>query len=130
MASKLIGRTACPECGFGAAHVKQSEKCVYRYCPECASQHHARTERQRADLLAKTRMVDAPASTPTPTPREPAAAVDVAPAGDAPPTPREPSGTEPSATPAATPGLLGLGTPTARKPSGGWFSFPVGKVAA
>lgn len=96
MASKLIGRTACPECGFASAHVKQSEKCLYRYCPECASQHHARTERQRADLMGKTRMVEAPAPSPTSTE---AAAPAVAPV--VPPTPREPTASE--ATPTPTP---------------------------
>lgn len=55
MASKMVGRATCPECGFQSAHVKQSEKCLYRYCPECGSQHYARSEKQRADLLAKTR---------------------------------------------------------------------------
>ena len=55
MASQIIGRTDCPECKFGAAHVKKSEKCHYRYCPECAAQYHARTPRQVADLLAKMR---------------------------------------------------------------------------
>ncbi len=80
MASKMIGRTACPECGFESAHVKESDKCVYRYCPECQSQHHARTQRQRADLLAKTRMLADPAPTPehkpepTPEPIKPAPA--------------------------------------------------------
>lgn len=63
MASQIIGRSACPECGFSAAHVKKSDKCHYRYCPECGAQHHARTERQVADLLKKTRL-----SEPTPTP--------------------------------------------------------------
>jgi Zn-finger nucleic acid-binding protein len=65
MASKLIGRTACPECGFGAAHVKESERCVYRYCPECGSQYNTRGERQRALLLEKTR--GTPTATPTAT---------------------------------------------------------------
>ena len=72
MASVMIGRTACPECGFESAHVKKSEKCTYRYCPECGSQHHARTERQLQALAAKTRPLDAPtAPTPTPTPTGP-----------------------------------------------------------
>lgn len=63
MASKLIGRTTCPECGFASAHVKRSDKCTYRYCPECNSQHYARTDRQRELLLAKTRLVDASPTT-------------------------------------------------------------------
>lgn len=58
MASTMIGRSTCPECGFEAAHVKRSEKCLYRYCPECCSQHMARSARQVADLMAKTRPVD------------------------------------------------------------------------
>ena len=86
MASTMVGRTDCPECGFEAAHVKQSEKCVYRYCPECQSQHHARTERQRADLMAKTRLIE-----PSPTPTGAAAA----------PTPTPTA--EPEATPTASP---------------------------
>lgn len=81
MASLMIGRADCPECGFKAAHVKQSDKCVYRYCPECSSQHHARTERQRGDLFKKTRLLE-PTATPTPTGKE--AAPEVA---TPPPTP-------------------------------------------
>lgn len=69
MASRMIGRAACPECGFASAHIKESEKCIYRYCPECGSQHHARTERQRADLMGKTRTVEG-AATPSPTPTQ------------------------------------------------------------
>jgi len=91
MASVLIGRTKCPECGFASAHVKKSERCHYRYCPECGSQHHARTERQVKDLLEKTRQEGA-APAPAPEP--------------APPTPREPTPTptpKPAPTPAPTP---------------------------
>ncbi|MBB1073634.1 hypothetical protein HUU62_04325 [Rhodoferax sp. 4810] len=55
MASVLLGRAACPECGFAAAHVKRSEKCHYRYCPECGSQHYAKSQRQIDDLLSKMR---------------------------------------------------------------------------
>lgn len=50
MGSKIIGRAQCPECGFKAAHIKQSEKCVYRYCPECHSQTFARTDRQAEQM--------------------------------------------------------------------------------
>ena len=65
MASPIIGRTNCPECGFEAAHVKQSEKCLYRYCPGCGAMYHA-TGQARADALrAKMRTVDAPTPTPT-----------------------------------------------------------------
>jgi hypothetical protein len=94
MASVMIGRTACPECGFEAAHVKKSDKCTYRYCPECGAQHHAKTPRQVQDLLGKTRMLEAPATTsPTATPTE-KEKNEPAPASQALPT-----GTEPSATP-------------------------------
>ncbi len=71
MASRMIGRATCPECGFGSAHVKQSEKCHYRYCPECSAQYYAKSERQVADLLAKTR-IEAPGSGATPTGSAPA----------------------------------------------------------
>lgn len=68
MASNIIGRTTCPECDFTGAHVKRSDKCLYRYCPECGSQHMARSKRQEADLLRKTRMLDtAPGATATAT---------------------------------------------------------------
>lgn len=98
MASVIVGRTPCPECGFESAHVKKSEKCHYRYCPECGSQHHARTPRQVADLLKKTRMAE-PSPTPTPT------GTSAPEAKGAEPTPT-PSGSEPtqaSATPTPTP---------------------------
>lgn len=65
MAGRIIGRTACPECEFGKAHVRESERCLYRYCPECGSQYHARTPAQRDLLKAKTTLIDAPTSTPT-----------------------------------------------------------------
>lgn len=67
MASRMIGRATCPECGFASAHVKESEKCLYRYCPECGSQHYAKSSRQRADLTKKTR-VDASATATEPKP--------------------------------------------------------------
>lgn len=92
MASRMVGRTACPECGFSGAHVKESEKCLYRYCPECGSQHHARTPRQRADLEAKTRPIEgSPTPSPTPTGK---------PAPEPSPTGSDP---EPTPTPTATP---------------------------
>lgn len=68
MASIMIGRAACPECGFPSAHVKQSERCIYRWCPDCGAQHYARTERQRADLMAKTRTPDGTGSGSTSAP--------------------------------------------------------------
>lgn len=93
MASQIIGRADCPECKFGAAHVKKSEKCHYRYCPECGAQYHAKTPRQVADLLAKTRPEKHP---------QPAAP---APAGAAAPVAVEPAQTPApvKATPATKP---------------------------
>lgn len=91
MASRIIGRTACPECGFAAAHVKESEKCTFRYCPECAAQYHARTSRQIVDLRAKTRLVDveaAPAATAAPA-AAPAAPTEVPPAAAPAPAPKK-----------------------------------------
>lgn len=95
MASKLIGRTACPECGFAAAHVKESEKCLYRYCPECGSQYNTRGERQRGLLMAKTRAVDAPAPTGSATARSEAPAPTATPT----PTPVKPAEQAPTAKP-------------------------------
>lgn len=69
MASKIIGRAPCPECDFEHAHVKQSEKCTYRYCPECHSQTIAKTDRQVANMTRRMRPVDdagAPATTAAP----------------------------------------------------------------
>jgi hypothetical protein len=92
MASQMIGRATCPECSFGSAHVKRSEKCLYRHCPECGAQYYATGERRAADLMAKTR-VDKPGSGATPTGSEkaPETAVPATPAAT--PTPTEPSGT-------------------------------------
>ncbi len=58
MASTLLGRTACPECGFAHAHVKISEKenaKPYRHCPECSAQYFPRNKAQADALLAKSR---------------------------------------------------------------------------
>lgn len=84
MGAPIIGRTACPECGFANAHVKKSERCTFRYCPECGAQHHARTERQVADLLSKMRPADAAPAKPEPT-KEPVAERE--PVDKTPPTP-------------------------------------------
>jgi hypothetical protein len=104
MASVMIGRTACPECGFEAAHVKKSDKCTYRYCPECGAQHHAKTPRQVTDLMGKTRLIAAPAEpSPTPTPTGPEKTAPAA-SLEALPTPTEHS---PTPTPAKRRGLFG-----------------------
>lgn len=111
----MIGRAPCPECGFSAAHVKQSEKCLYRYCPECGAQYNTRGERQRADLMGKTRPIDAagaPGEKPAPA-VTPAGAS--APASTATPTPSTGEGapasdTGPSASAKAQPKRRGLFT--------------------
>lgn len=66
MASKLVGRTVCPECGNQKAHVKimagadgtpVAGKRHYRHCPdgECGAQYFPRNDRQEKALVAKTR---------------------------------------------------------------------------
>jgi hypothetical protein len=76
MASRLIGRAPCPECGFKSAHVKQSEKCLYRHCPDCGAQYMATGEARAAALMAKT--------TVTATGPSPSASADALPADKAP----------------------------------------------
>lgn len=108
MASKMVGRADCPECGFKSAHVKQSEKCLYRYCPDCGSQHYAKSERQRSDLMAKTRLPEGSATgTGEATPGASATGSTTGPnAGcDAIPTPTETVATTP---PAPAPKRRGL----------------------
>lgn len=102
MASRMIGRANCPECGFSGAHVKESEKCLYRWCPECGSQHYAKTQRQRADLMDKTRLLE---GSPTGSASAPAAA----PAGGSPTGSGTESGTATDTTSAA--GGTGSGSP-------------------
>lgn len=66
MSSQIIGRSACPECDFKAAHVKQGPKSIYRYCPECGSQYFPRNARQLDLLKNKMRpVVDTATSTDT-----------------------------------------------------------------
>lgn len=83
MASVMIGRTQCPECGFDAAHVKQSERALYRYCPvhDCGAQYFPRGQAAKDRLMAKTRPLDATAPATAPA----ASAPPPAPAADAPP---------------------------------------------
>lgn len=71
MASELIGRTACPECGFPHAHVKiKTDKegaQPYRHCPECSAQYFTRSKLQADNLRKQMRPEGAPAPQ---TPRE------------------------------------------------------------
>lgn len=73
MASDLIGRCACPECGFHAAHVKiKTDKegaHPYRHCPDCSAQYFTRSTLQAANLRKMMRpATPAPGQTPTPDP--------------------------------------------------------------
>lgn len=92
MASKLIGRAPCPECGFGAAHVKQSEKTLYRYCPECGAQYFPRGEEQTQRLRAAMK----PAGAAAPEAPKPAPAA-------APASTTKPAAPAPSTVPAPAP---------------------------
>jgi hypothetical protein len=98
MAAQIVGRTHCPECGFESAHVKRSERCLYRYCPECTAQYMAaggNRERKEADLLAKTRPVAVAGKTAEPAAPDPADPPTTASAGTAsdavPPAPPPPA---------------------------------------
>lgn len=75
MASKIIGRKPCLlGCGFDSAHIKESEKCLYHFCPACGCNGpHARTQQQK-DLMRKgmreegaAKPLPEPEPTPTPT---------------------------------------------------------------
>jgi hypothetical protein len=68
MASAIIGRFVCM-CGFRSAHVKQSEKCLFHFCPSCGMNGpHARTEAQKEIMRKGMRPEEVPTPTPTPTP--------------------------------------------------------------
>jgi hypothetical protein len=117
MASRIIGRAACPECGFEHAHIKESERCIYRYCPACGiNGPHARTKLQRDNMVKGMRPVE-PTGTPTPTEAKPAPAAapaaptptpskrrEASPPADPPPAPPSP----PTSTPARRSGLFGF----------------------
>lgn len=105
MASIIIGRARCPECGFEHAHIKRSDKCTYRYCPGCGiNGPHARTKQQIDNMTRDMRPVeDARKAAPTTT----GEAGSTPAAEPAPPaTPTGPSGTAPTTTP---PGATGAG---------------------
>lgn len=90
MGAPIVGRTDCPECGFGAAHVKKSEKCLYRYCPSCGAMYHAtgaEREKRLRERMRPTEGAPAPAPAPVPTPTPTPTPAAPAPAPDVPPTP-------------------------------------------
>lgn len=59
MASELIGRCPCPECGFKSAHVKiktdKENAHPYRHCPDCGAQFFTKNKLQADNLLTMTR---------------------------------------------------------------------------
>jgi predicted nucleic acid-binding Zn-ribbon protein len=95
MAAQIVGRTHCPECGFESAHVKRSDKTLYRYCPECGSQYMATGARREALLMEKTRplaVAGAPAAPAAPAPAAPDPSATGGSASDAvPPAPPPPA---------------------------------------
>jgi hypothetical protein len=101
MASKIVGRKACPLCDFDAAHVKQSERCAFLYCPECGCQLHTKNARQ-AELLRRGMRPEAGAAAAPAAPVKAAAVAPVAAPAAPPPAPTAPP------KPAARGGLLGL----------------------
>jgi transposase-like protein len=78
MASKMIGRAPCPECGFEHAHVKintdKEGAKPYRYCPDCAAQYFPKNQTQADALTAKMRAIDASVDTRSKIPEVPPAA--------------------------------------------------------
>lgn len=84
MASEIIGRCTCPECGFHAAHIKlkpEEGKRPFRYCPECGAQYFTRSNTQAENLMKQARS----AAIEAPPPEEPAPVVDE----PAPPVPEQ-----------------------------------------
>jgi DNA-directed RNA polymerase subunit RPC12/RpoP len=71
MASEMLGRSTCPECGFPHAHVKikvdKEGAHPYRHCPDCGSQYFTKNK-QQGDLLRSKLVV----KHEVPTPAEPA----------------------------------------------------------
>ncbi|MET2990772.1 hypothetical protein [Herbaspirillum seropedicae] len=89
MASKILGRTACPCCDHDAAHVKlKTDKAEgqtaypYVHCRDCGIQMHTRTQHQAEHLLKRTRAekLDQPAPAPEPAPAPAPAPADLHPA--------------------------------------------------
>lgn len=94
-------------CGFESAHVKESEKCIYHYCPACGMNGpHAKTEAQKATMRANMRP-EAGKPTPSPTPTGASTKEVKAEPPTPTPTPADPS---PTPTPTPTPKRRGLFT--------------------
>lgn len=80
MASDILGRSACPECGFASAHIKiKTDKegaHPYRHCPDCGSQYFTKNKNQGDLLRAKIKAVAAPVVAAMVTDDVPAAPVE------------------------------------------------------
>jgi len=99
----IVGRTNCPECGFPSAHVKRSDKVLYRFCPECSSQYMARGPRLEALLLEKTRLNEQVPAVATATGSAPSASADAQAVAVPAPAPTEPQANAPAAPIAVAP---------------------------
>lgn len=102
----ILGRKACPDCGFGAAHIKRrGEKHPYRHCPSCGLMTQARSHEQAAHLLRGMRPEGQPLppATDDPIVVPGLAAAPAAPAAVA--APAAPAAARPAAAPARPAGL-------------------------
>lgn len=75
MASELLGRAPCPECGFASAHIKRKAeegKRPYRHCTDCGAQYFPRNSVQADNLLKQVRpaKIDTPTPAPEPEPKK------------------------------------------------------------
>lgn len=101
MAASIIGRKACPWCGFEHAHIKQTEgKQPYQHCPECGVMTHAKSGAQARLIVAGMKTTQAAPADPAPAASKPQAAPKQAPQAD-PPTQTSKPQAAPSAAPAA-----------------------------
>lgn len=86
----IIGRRACPWCGFAGAHVKRSEgKLPYHHCPQCGTMTHAKNGHQ-ADLMLRG-MRPEPGTVPEPPAADRPIVVPVGTAEAAKPAPAAPA---------------------------------------
>jgi hypothetical protein len=54
--ARIIGRKACPWCGFESAHVKQNEgKLPFHHCPDCGTMTQARNGSQAKHITSNMR---------------------------------------------------------------------------
>lgn len=105
MAATIKGRKGCPFCGFGAAHVKQTEgKHPYLHCPECGVMTHAKSGAQARLIVAGMRpegqqpepaqaQAPSPAPSPAAKPAKPQATQAAKPAE---PATKQPADTKPA----------------------------------